>query len=317
MGIASNAPGEAIDPLSGDTFDRIYAAAIEPELKIQEVYRRQGAALFMGTAAVAVVLDAILWLAAPDGRAGGLFILLGALLTGLSYLPLAFVASETKQKVVSALCAPLGVTFEAVLYDPPDLERLHVLKLLPPSDEGSFEDRFRGRRAGCAFELFEASLDSGSGRDQKTVFTGQIFMVTFPRRFLGDTVLYQDSGWLNGAQRPKAMQKVSLEDSVFERAYEVFSTDQVEARAILTPDFIERLAALRTQFAAQNLRCAFSGGQVLIAIESPNRFEVGSMFATLVDQRRMEGIARDLSAVFRLIDSFVAARAFTPTTSGG
>jgi len=86
----------------------------------------------------------------------------------------------------------------------------------------------------------------------------------------------------------------------------VFGSDQVEAREILTPTFMQRLVDLETEFAGAHLRCAFRGPQLLIALEGRNRFEIGGMFSTLVDRSRVEGIAHDLEQVFKLIDEFAA-----------
>jgi hypothetical protein len=64
---------------------------------------------------------------------------------------------------------------------------------------------------------------------------------------------------------------------------------------------------LESEFAGKKLRCGFIGADLLIAIEGSDRFEVGSLFSTLVDRRRVEGVARDLEQVFTLIDQFEAA----------
>ena len=48
---------------------------------------------------------------------------------------------------------------------------------------------------------------------------------------------------------PPGLRKVGLEDPHFEKIFEVFGDDQVEARAILTPVFMEELVALETAYA--------------------------------------------------------------------
>jgi hypothetical protein len=97
---------------------------------------------------------------------------------------------------------------------------------------------------------------------------------------------------------------VGLEDPAFNKAFAVFGSDQVEAREILTPVFMQRIVDLEHAYSGHHLRYAFSGADLLIAVEGPSRFEIGNMFSSLVDRRRVEGIARDLEQVFKLIDDF-------------
>ena len=88
----------------------------------------------------------------------------------------------------------------------------------------------------------------------------------------------------------------------------MFSTDQIEARFILTPDFMERLIHLEKTFKGRKLRCAFSGGEMLVCVEGKNLFEPGSMHRPMTDLARVREILDDFSAVFLLIDSMVERR---------
>ena len=103
-----------------------------------------------------------------------------------------------------------------------------------------------------------------------------------PRLFLDcDGVLADfDAGALNFFKKLGQMgktQRVKLEGPVFEKAFEVYSTDQVEARFILTPDFMERLIGLERTFKGRQVRCAFSGGCMYLCCEGKNLLEPGSM----------------------------------------
>jgi len=70
---------------------------------------------------------------------------------------------------------------------------------------------------------------------------------------------------------------------------------------------MEQLDELETAYAGGHIRCAFDQAQLLIALEGPNKFEIGSMFTSLVERSRVEGIARNLDQVFHMIDEFRAA----------
>jgi hypothetical protein len=96
---------------------------------------------------------------------------------------------------------------------------------------------------------------------------------------------------------------VKLEDPVFEKAFEVYSTDQIEARFILTPDFMERLIGLERTFKGRQVRCAFSGGCMFLACEGKNLLEPGSMHRKMDDLGRVREILQDFAAIFLLIDA--------------
>ena len=53
------------------------------------------------------------------------------------------------------------------------------------------------------------------------------------------------------------LEKVNLEDTEFNKKFEVYSQDQIEGRCATTPAFMERLLNLKTVFGAKNIKCSF------------------------------------------------------------
>ena len=128
----------------------------------------------------------------------------------------------------------------------------------------------------------------------------------FHKHFEGRTRVLRDAGWFNamgGLGRGRGMERVSLESPEFEKAFEVYSTDQIEARFILTPDFMQSLIDLETAFHGKRIRCAFEDGEVFVALEGSDLFEPGSMLVPLDNPDRMRELLDDFSALFRLIDT--------------
>lgn len=302
------------DPLSGAGFDALYEEQIEPQLRVLEGDRKKAMGYsqliwlgFVGLLLIEAWINSSMGHGfVPDPRILGFTVIGGAI---VGYIPLHLVAMKAKQKVIATLCAPMGVTYLMKPPQPAIFGELQTLKLLPGADDKSFEDQFTGRRGASDFMLCEATLTVGSGKNRHTVFQGQIFKIAFPQKFLGTTVVLRDSGWLNRFECPKGLQKVGLEDPHFEKIWEVFSDDQIESRAILTPAFMEELVALETAYSGKHIRCGFCEGELMIAVEGQDRFEVGNMFSTLDSKGRAQSMASDISAVFRLIDAFVAAPA--------
>lgn len=300
------------DPLSGPAFALVYDQKIAPQLRLLERDRRGAvwlAVLFGLVLAAAVGGES--WLSAKfsHGRdympEGNLLILtlIGGLLAML--WPLSAVARRGKAKVIEALCAPMGVAYTPAPKDPPMFRPLIALRLLPDAGTKRYEDMFSGRRGDCDFTLCEARFTAGSAKDLGATFLGQVFKLRFSRPFESRVVVLRE-GWRNRFERPPGLSPVGLEDPVFEKTWEVFGDDQVLARALLTPAFMEQLLALETAYAGKHLRCAFIDGDLVIALEGEDRFEVGGMFANLENRERAERIADDISAVFALIDTVAA-----------
>jgi hypothetical protein len=231
-----------------------------------------------------------------------IFTLVGAGVIG--YLPLGGVAKRAKVSVLQALCGPLGITYSASAPDPASFPTCRTLHLLPGYTDKAFQDFFAGRRGGVDFDLCGACLHEGSGKNRHVVFQGQLFRLVTPRRLGSTTVVLRNSGWLNRFECPSGLKPVGLEDPNFNKAFAVFGGDQVEAREILTPTFMQRLNDLEAAYAGHHIRCAFTETELLIALEAPNRFEIGNMFSSLVERGRVETIARNLDEVFKLIDEF-------------
>ena len=88
-------------------------------------------------------------------------------------------------------------------------------------------------------------------------------------------------------------------------AFTVYSNDQVEARALLSPDRMVRLIALERHFAGGKLRGIFEDGHMMLALEADDQFEAGSIFQPLVDPRRYASALVELGLVCDLIDGFL------------
>ena len=76
----------------------------------------------------------------------------------------------------------------------------------------------------------------------------------------------------------------------------------MEARDLLDPIVLERFLELERLFGGKKLRAAFTGGKLLVAIETGDRLNMGSMFKPLESAERIEKILKEFDVVFDLID---------------
>ena len=119
------------------------------------------------------------------------------------------------------------------------------------------DDIFIGIHKGCNFAIDECTLthEEGSGKSSRTVvdFNGLLVKIQMNKKFSGKTVV-----GVNGyIQKKTGYEEIKLEDIEFTKRMKVYSTDQIEARYILTTTLIERLFSLARTFI--NSREATSG----------------------------------------------------------
>lgn len=220
------------------------------------------------------------------------------------------IRSETKDRIVGAVTDHIGWTFETTV---PmfDLTPYLVHYLLPKShDRASFEDRMFGQAHGARFESVEAHLekrsrDSDGDEKWKTVFRGQLMRIDFPTKTFGRTVVLRDKGWFN-AKTQGDMKRVGLVDPVFEKAFEAYGTDQVEARVILDPVFMQRMVDLEHSVDGKKIRFAFVDNDLFIAVETGDRYEAGSMFKPLDAPERTQKILDEIGAIYDIVDGLVS-----------
>lgn len=219
------------------------------------------------------------------------------------------------------LVMPVARQFELNFTENPgqvaSIHRHREAGIVPSWDRANYEDLVTGTRKGVAFELFEAHLEErrrsadSKGRTQTrwvTVFKGQCLRFLFDKTFYGRTLVTRDAGFFNRFGGGKGMQRAMLEDPEFERIFEVYTTDQVESRYLLTPDLMQKLVDIEKAFHGGKLKCCFDGGELFITLQGSDLFEPASMFKRLDDPDRVRELLSDFAAVFNIIDVVVAKR---------
>ncbi|WP_144098020.1 DUF3137 domain-containing protein [Croceicoccus sediminis] len=203
--------------------------------------------------------------------------------------PVAKARKAMKVGINEAIAGSLGLTYSHD-FDPGEhFERAKGFGLVPSYDRSVFEDLWQGQFDGQPFLLHEAKLEEqrGSGKNRRyvTVFKGAIIAIGFSRDFHGTTLLQRASkhrGFFGGRKDTIKLNGVTLDhvDLVhpeFGDAFAAWSSDQVEARYLIHPAYVERLIAIENAFSGKNIRTLFHAGEVLVAIESGNMFESGSI----------------------------------------
>lgn len=125
------------------------------------------------------------------------------------------------------------------------------------------------------------------------IFKGFLFIADFHKDFQGRTTILRNSLF----KLSFSDSRVKLENPDFEKAFDVYSTDQIEARYLLSPSMMERLLALDKEFNG-NITISFRDSNILIAIpESKNHFEA-SIWNSISDLGRLK---EDFSTIHALV----------------
>ncbi|MEO0467072.1 MAG: DUF3137 domain-containing protein [Pseudomonadota bacterium] len=301
-------------------FGRLYQTDLRPELLRREGERVQAAKTarnsIIGGVGVGGIGAAIGFLGFQIPQLAVLALIAGAAIAGIGSSPMRKLAGDAKAILVKPVASGFGLSFMDKPGSVPSIQDHRRVGLLPSWDRSSFEDLLTGERSGVNFEFFEARLKqrrttTSNGRTRTkyvTVFDGQLIRFDFHKRFFGETLVTRDAGFFNRFGGRKGMDRARLEDPTFEKAFEVYTTDQVESRFLLTPDMMQSLVDLETTFHGKALRCAFSGEQMYIAVEGANLFEPGTLFKPLDNPERVRELLTDFAAVFTLIDKVSIAR---------
>ena len=223
-------------------------------------------------------------------------------------------ASAYKTRVLPAIAGALG----AFRYEETGkiaIERLRASALLASFEEYNSADMFIGSYKGADVELAEVELirkkRSGESRKTDTVFKGLFVLISTHKAISGKTVVRCDAGTIGNWQVGMlgSLERVRLEDTQFEKHYvekhyEVYTTEQIEARTLLTPAFMERLAALAADIGGGELQAAFYEDLLFVMVPAAkNPLKPKSIFTSVLRDTAIARVAREFSDVLSIIDT--------------
>ncbi|RXZ83734.1 DUF3137 domain-containing protein [Paenibacillaceae bacterium] len=192
------------------------------------------------------------------------------------------------------------------------------------------EDLFRGKLGLTDYQfseiqiVLESESTDSDGHTTKTkiqAFKGIVFVADFHKNFNGMTVLSSKNaisrslaGRLAGrllrplvfrltlSKSDRARKEIKLESDAFNEAFNTRTSDEIEARYILTSSMMERILAFRDRSKGR-IEISFVDSCMYIAIASgKNYFETD--VKNPVDGPKLEELYNDLTFFFGLIEGF-------------
>lgn len=175
--------------------------------------------------------------------------------------------------------------------------------LLPNYTRKKYDDIFSGSYKDVCFTIAEARY-SGRLRDTESPgFHGVILKFEMNKAFVGHTVVWPHV--LLAESPAKHLKRTVLEDINFEKKYDVFCNDEIEARYLITPSFMERLTNMKTVFSACEVHCAFYHRSLYIALQtSKDLFSICDLAHPVNDFSQYDQMYNEIISIFELVDYF-------------
>lgn len=171
-------------------------------------------------------------------------------------------------------------------------------KLFSNPDRMSGNDYVKGQIDGINIQFSDIHAQkrnqNAKGKDTwSTIFQGLFIVADFNKHFNGETVVLPDTAqstfgdiighWLqsNNAARDEL---VKMDDPDFEKEFVVYSTDQIEARYILSHSLMKKLLDFKHK-SKQSVYISFIGTHIYMAISYDKDLFEPSVFHSLLDYK--------------------------------
>jgi hypothetical protein len=159
---------------------------------------------------------------------------------------------KLKNQIISKVLTLYGNLYFSENKDAVSYRDIKDMGLYRKASRKTTDDVIIGIHKGCNLVISESQLThqesrgSGKNRTTETIidFKGLIVKIQMKKTFTGKTIV----GIKGDIDKKWGFEKVELESVDFMKHREVYSTDQIKARYILTTAFMERLAALGKNF---------------------------------------------------------------------
>jgi hypothetical protein len=307
--------GERASLARFDGFDALYQRELEPALHAMEEERRQAwrqvfrgfVTWGIGFSVIGAVIGGFVLQWPSEGYLVWFLIFCAVSIGTLYQTYVDKVRSRVKKILMETICGFLDLDYSEKPSGRVRTRTFVDIDLIRPYSysESKIEDEITGTYNGVDFAMVEADLKKRivrQGNERKAdVFKGILATYTFRKRFQGTTRVhrrYTNLDFLGDSD-----DRVLLEDPEFEGMFDVYATDQIEARYILTPGFMEKIKDMERQILG-TVKLAFHEDRLYIALESEtDQFEAGSMFSKLTDPERASRIARQIHTLFMIPDA--------------
>jgi LPXTG-motif cell wall-anchored protein len=185
-------------------------------------------------------------------------------------------------------------------------------QLFQRPDRYNGEDYITGKLDKTDFKFSEIhaeyqTQDSEGDTSYGTIFKGLFMIADFHKAFLGHTVVLPDrtgEGWFGRmvkSSKKQGKQVAKMENPDFEKEFDVYTTDQVEARYILSMSMLENIMHLKKRFNS-TIHIAFLNSCVYIAINWDKKFLEPNLKKSLLEESTIHQYLDDIWLCLEIIE---------------
>lgn len=289
--------------------------------------------MFFVQAIIAVIFVAIMVFLFATGKISfssstGIFIFLGVFFGGTILYGLIFrmyaqkTNAETdytqlKSRIFSRLVRFINPSFQYIEKSHISINELlysNLFRELPYDIIGG--DHILGNFNGVPFQSCNVTVSFRPNfRSEKEgddiAFSGNYFVARFPKKFDTNIVIHPKKGFFGGMNDNQigsylaVSDKIRLEDPDFQKQFEVYCDDQIQARYILTPVFMEKLKKLNQRNKGE-VYIAINQNTIVIATNVSNALNrVDSptdILFTKIDMNLLNAVYQELTEQLQMIE---------------
>lgn len=209
---------------------------------------------------------------------------------------------KIKKQIMPTVCSCFeNLTWSEILYEGGEVFK--ASGVVPHFTSQYYDDIFTGSHKDVNMEIVESEFEVGSGKNRTTVFKGVVIKLDMNKEFTSHTIIAPDT--IFHLTPLKDLRHTVLEDVEFEKRFDVFTNDEVDARYLITPSFMQRLKAMKTAFKADKIKCAFYGNLLLVALSTKkDLFSLCSLVKPMDDARQYFQMYEEIVSIIKLIDHF-------------
>lgn len=207
--------------------------------------------------------------------------------------------SEFKEKIIKPLIHAIDEKLS--YFSDTHLPQRHFINseiFTSHPDRISGNDYVSGKIDGINIEFSDLHAEKkhkdSKGRESwSTIFQGLFIVSEFNKNFKGKTVILPDvaqstfgdiiGGWLQSNNFGRS-ELVKMDDNTFEKEFVVYSTDQIEARYILSHSLMSKLLTFKEK-SGHPIYVSFVGGSIHMAISYNKDLFEPSVFHSLLDYK--------------------------------
>jgi hypothetical protein len=305
--------------------DAVLRGELAPHFAELESYRRQVILRITATGVLTLFFLLFLFsLTRQRASAAPVPLNLFLVLTALAWAPLFYFVHRSRKRYTEAFKETVMTKIAARFFPELQYQPEHFISQSLYEESALFHknlslytgnDLFQGKLGDVHFRFSELlcqyTTGSGKSRTTHTAFRGFFFVGDFQRDFYFRTTVQPDVAehflgvMGRGLQRLESGTRlVDLEDPEFERLFVVTSDDQVEARYILTPAFMEQLKDFR-QRVGHDIHLCFVNGKMILAIEADHDYFEPHLMGEVLSRRDLMGFIDMLSLLIGVAKEFL------------